>query len=364
MRNFLKSNKWKLLFSSLIILLPTLFGLIVYDKLPNTITTHWGGDGVADGSTLKPLAILLLPLILLATHWLCLVADTLIEKNHEKNKKAHEVVFWVLPALSLFINGMIYCVALGAEFNYAVFFPLLLGIPMMLIGNYLPKISQNRTMGIKTSLTLRNEENWNKTHRFGGKVWVVCGLVLIFTALLPIKAMLIVGGITLAVMVAAPLIYSYCIYLKHKENGVVYPPLAKTKLGKTGVAVTATLLSVVLLLVGVLMFTGDITYKTEGNALEITASYTNDFTVKYDEIDTVTYRTDVDAGMRQYGYGSPRLSMGTFKNDEFGTYTRYTYTQNKECIVLTKGDKVMVINAKTAEDTKALYEALLAKVAP
>lgn len=50
--------------------------------------------------------------------------------------------------------------------------PVLLGLLFLWVGNYFPKLRRNRTLGIKVSWTLGNEENWNRTHRFAGKVWV------------------------------------------------------------------------------------------------------------------------------------------------------------------------------------------------
>ena len=45
----LKRNKWKIILSSLVVLLPILYGVIMWNQLPDVLTTHWGGDGVADG---------------------------------------------------------------------------------------------------------------------------------------------------------------------------------------------------------------------------------------------------------------------------------------------------------------------------
>ena len=52
----LRENKRKLFLSSAVILLPVLFGLIVWNRLPGTLITHWGADGKADGSAAKALA--------------------------------------------------------------------------------------------------------------------------------------------------------------------------------------------------------------------------------------------------------------------------------------------------------------------
>ncbi len=45
----IKKNRGALILSSILILLPSLLGLIFWNKLPEQMTTHWGFDGSADG---------------------------------------------------------------------------------------------------------------------------------------------------------------------------------------------------------------------------------------------------------------------------------------------------------------------------
>jgi hypothetical protein len=87
-----------------------------------------------------------------------------------------------------------------------------------------------------------------------------------------------------------------------------------------------------------------------------------DLTVSYTEVEFLEYRETFDMGAREMGFGSPRLSMGTFKNDEFGRYTIYAYTQGQGAVVLKKGDDVLVLVGETAEETKAIYDTLAAKI--
>ena len=68
------------------------------------------------------------------------------------------------------------------------------------------------------------------------------------------------------------------------------------------------------------------------------------------------------SGSREWGFGSPTLLMGSFKNEEFGMYTRYTYTSCDACVVLTSGEKVLVLNGADEAATKAIYEALKARI--
>ena len=91
--------------------------------------------------------------------------------------------------------------------------PVLLGVLFLWVGNYFPKLRRNRTLGIKVSWTLGNEENWNRTHRLAGFLWVLCGLVMIPLSLLRLWNGWLIGAL-LAVMVLIPTIYSYALHRK------------------------------------------------------------------------------------------------------------------------------------------------------
>ena len=79
----------------------------------------------------------------------------------------------------------------------------------MICGNYLPKCKRNYTLGIKLPWTLDNEDNWNKTHRFAGFVWVLGGILFTISAFFSFAYAMI--GIVVLLMVLPP-IYSYLTY--------------------------------------------------------------------------------------------------------------------------------------------------------
>ena len=95
-----------------------------------------------------------------------------------------------------------------------LFAPIFVGILFTVIGNFLPKTKQTYTIGIRVPWTLNSEENWNKTHRMAGYLWVVCGILFIASAFLPESEILYI--ILLCVIIFVPIIYSYVIY--RKEN--------------------------------------------------------------------------------------------------------------------------------------------------
>lgn len=268
----------------------------------------------------------------------------------------------MIPALSLVVNGFVYSVVLEKEWNLFALIPVLIGALFMYIGNYLPKTTRNRTMGIKLRWTMGNDENWNKTHRLGGQLWFWGGLVVMASAFLSAKISIIVLIAMILASIVVPTVYSYSIYKKHRAEGIEYEPVFNKKSDKVAIWITAIMAPAILAGVAVLMFTGNIEVTYGAQDFRIVASYSDDLTVKYDEVESIEYRETFRVGVREIGFGSPRLSTGTFNNEEFGRYTLYAYTQGDGAVVLKKGDKVLVIVGKTAEETKAIYDALAAKI--
>lgn len=345
----IKNNKWKVIISSLVILLPLFAGLILWDKIP-----HGFGS--------KPLTVLGLPIFFLALHLVCLFFTSLDKKQTNQSKKAFGMIFWILPLISLFTGGFVYGTAFGKDFNPLVFMPIMLGIMFVFIGNYLPKTKQNLTLGIRISWTLRNEENWNKTHRFAGKIWVAGGLILLFSVFLPDALIIPVSICVIIASVAAPILFSFCIYKKHQKEGVLYTSEPRSKAEKNVAAVAAIFTIIIFIWAGILMFTGNVNIYCNESSLKIEATYWSDIELDYSEIDKAHYHTDLDTGSRINGFGSGRLLLGSFRNNEFGTYTRYTYTGNNPCIVLEADGKILVIGTKDADETHRIYETILTKI--
>ena len=355
----LKQNKWKIILSSLAILLPVLYGVIMWDQLPAVFPTHWGADGVADGFSGKAFSVFGVPGILLAVHLLCVAITCLDKKQLGQNRKALGIVFWIIPALSLLVSGIMYRAAVGGELELVLVIPALLGVLFVVMGNYMPKVKQNRTLGIKLAWTLNNEENWKKTHRLAGKVWVAGGLALLLCMLLPLPWQIWVMVSVIAAMVVIPTAYSYGIYKEHQKKGIVYTASGDSKVTRR---IAIILLPIILVGVAVLMFTGNVTAVCEDTSLKITSTYWSDLEVDYAAIDSIAYLEDFDVGTRTSGFGSVRLSLGVFQNDELGSYTLYAYTGAEEYILLTSGEKTLAIGLGDRAETQALYEALLEKV--
>ena len=207
----IKNNLKTLIITSVVILLPILAGILLWNQLPDPMPSHWNASGEIDGWSSKPFAIFGLPLIMLAAQWLCMLGAAADPKKNNHPEKILHLVLWIIPVLSVVMHTVVYMIALGYGVRMEVIMPVLMGVIFTIIGNYLPKCKQNYTIGIKIPWTLNNEENWNKTHRFAGWLWTACGLLVILTGF--------IGGfwlfmIVVLLMVFAPIIYSYLLHRK------------------------------------------------------------------------------------------------------------------------------------------------------
>lgn len=352
-------NKKVLILSSLLTLLPSLVGLLLWNALPEKIITHWSFDGQPDSMSSPVFAVIFMPLLMLAAQWLCIFFTTKDPGNRGRNQKPLGLVLWIIPLMSNLCCGLMYALSLGVTLPVSNIMVAVMGVMFAAIGNYLPKCKMNFTLGIKIPWTYSSEENWNATHRFGGRVWMVCGLVLLFCALLPAKVSVTVMIAATVVMVGLPTLYSWRYYRMQKARGDALNSMSGANPRITKISLAFLIL--VLVFVAVILFTGELHYAFGEDILTIEASHYTDLTVRYDTIESIELREEAIPGIRVGGFGSFRLLMGFFENEEFGTYTRYTYYNPDTCIVLTSGDKILVLSAQDAAATRSLYEALLEK---
>ena len=207
-----KKYRKTLIITTLITLLPMLAGVILWNKLPEQFPIHFNAAGEVDGWSSKAFGVFGLPLILVAFQWLCGLGSLKMDPKAENLEgKVFSLVLWIIPVISVVMNALVYCTALGMDMNVQIIMPLLVGLVMVIIGNWLPKCKQTYTLGIKLPWTLADETNWNRTHRFAGPIWVVCGMVIMVCGLIG-GATLWVMPVAFVLMVAAPTVYSYLLF--------------------------------------------------------------------------------------------------------------------------------------------------------
>ena len=205
-----KINLKLLILTSFLTLLPILVGVLLWQKLPANLPSHFGLNGQADGFSSKFEVVYLLPLLMVGVHLFAVIVTSLDPKTGNVSPKMKTLVYWLVPFISGLVQLSIYGAAFGLIGNSTRIGLVMVGIVFLVVGNYLPKTKQNYTVGIRLPWTLDSEENWNKTHRLAGRLWVLGGLIILVNGFLSWAVFYVFIAVLLG-MVLVPIFYSYWI---------------------------------------------------------------------------------------------------------------------------------------------------------
>ena len=257
-------------------------------------------------------------------------------RNRQQSSKVIGMVIWIIPVTTLIYNGMARLISMDADsenlFMAVTYFGT--GLLFMIIGNYLPKVKQNNTIGIRVVWTLQDEENWSATHRFSGKLWVASGVLCMLCGLFGESiAALVLYIVSIMAAAIVSILYSYLFYKKKMAAG------EKLKIQynkKTIVIYVIVSVSVVIFTIWTLFWGGiDISYKEN------------------------LFQNGNDC--RTNGMGNLKYGMGNFRNDIYGDYIRYTHASCHSYVVMDIGGKILVVNGADDSETKRIYDTLIEK---
>ena len=195
--------------TTVLALLPMILGAVLYDRLPDVVTTHWGFNNEPNGWSPKWMACFGIPAFMAAINLIVGIATEGESKLNGTSKVVINICRWIVPVLSIILVPMMLFYELGYKMDVEKIVCTILGVLFIVLGNYLPKCRQNYYVGIKIPWTLKSEENWNKTHRFGGFVFMICGVLIL------VSAWAGTSWVTVAVlfaMILIPTVYSYILH--------------------------------------------------------------------------------------------------------------------------------------------------------
>ena len=162
--------------------------LALFPQLPDIVPTHWDAAGNVDGwsGKMATLGLDLLPLGLLALFY----ALPKIDPRGKAYERMGSFYTGVVTLFTVFLICMTWTTELTVfgiipqnESPIGIFTGVTVGIGLMLLGNYLPKVKRNYSFGCKTPWALDNDQNWRLTHRFGGVAMVLAGLATVVSGL-------------------------------------------------------------------------------------------------------------------------------------------------------------------------------------
>lgn len=213
--------KWSFMevLTNLIALSPAIGALLLYDRLPHVLASHFSFDNTADGYISKNGSILMLVLLGLVPLVVRLARYMDPNRaNFEKFAKAYEVTR-VGTSLILAIAGwgmLLYNLNIRLQMNTIVCGGI--GLMLLVLGNYMTQVQPNYTFGIRTPWTLSNPEVWRKTHRFGGPMMMLGGASGLVAAWVDGVAGTVIFLTGLVISVVAPILYSFLLHRKLNQK--------------------------------------------------------------------------------------------------------------------------------------------------
>jgi uncharacterized membrane protein len=178
----MKKNKWLLLIG----LGSFLLTLLIYPNLPEQVPIHWSSTGKVDSYGTKYFT-LLLGAMPVGLYYMMLYLPRIDPRreNYAKHSGAYQMIQSSIIIFFTIVHWIAIAIALGFELNIGRLVSIGIGILFIIIGNYMSQIRHNYFVGIKTPWTLANEVVWRKTHRVGGVVFVIAGLMMSISSFLP-----------------------------------------------------------------------------------------------------------------------------------------------------------------------------------
>lgn len=212
-------NLWKEILLIVITGIPFVYLAFIWEQLPQQVPTHFNFSGQADDWSSKSSAWIVGLICNFTLYFLFLVLPKLDPKR--KLEEMGNKYFSLRLLLTIFfalLTGYIFtAMKSGSLQDGSILFALIGGL-FAFLGNYFQTVRPNYFVGIRTPWTLENEEVWKRTHRIGGIIWMIGGILMIAMAFLLRDEM--AKGISMAVIIGiltiVPIVYSYVEYKKLK----------------------------------------------------------------------------------------------------------------------------------------------------
>jgi uncharacterized membrane protein len=202
------------------IVLPYVYLSTIWDKLPARVPTHFDLAGKPNDWSDKSSLLYLPGAMMIGIYLLMLIIPYIDPKKkiQQMGNKYYNLRFLLTFFFSILTIFILYTSSTGSIKNPNILLGLI-GVLFAMLGNYFQTLRPNYFIGIRTPWTLESEQTWKKTHRFGGKIWMVGGVLIAFFSFFQSNALFsIVFGIIIGILVIVPIVYSYLEFQKEKKN--------------------------------------------------------------------------------------------------------------------------------------------------
>jgi len=213
------SNKLTIILCSALLIIAVLAGIVLYPRLPDPVPSHWNAAGQVDGYSSRFWGVFLVPIMLVPLLLLFIAIPNIdpLKANIAKFRGVFNAFILVFTVYMLFVYTLTLLAALGVKFNMTTLLMPVVGLLFIGISYMIRKAKRNFFIGIRTPWTLSNDQVWDETHKLGSWLFLLAGIVTIFTGFFGEKSIyFMLAAILLAAFV--PVVYSYILWRKVSQS--------------------------------------------------------------------------------------------------------------------------------------------------
>ncbi len=198
-----------------IIILSFIIGAYFYPQMPDRVASHWNVRGEVDGYMSKFWGLFLMPIVSIGLLLLFILIPKVdpLKENIEKFRKYFDdfMVLMIIFLFYIYVLTLVWNIGLRFDMGQAII-PAI-GLLFYYVGTLLVNTKRNWFIGIKTPWTLSSDKVWEETHRVGGKLFKLAGIIVIL-GLFFLKWLLWFVVVPVILFALCTFIYSYFVYQK------------------------------------------------------------------------------------------------------------------------------------------------------
>lgn len=210
----------KHLFPLCLIAISLVSWLLLWDKLPGSLPSHWGVNGEVDKTSSTLVSFLFSNALLIAMYLMMVILPKIdpFKTNYRNFTKSYYKIMYAIISMFFAISYSILLIGLGVDLDMTKLITVALGALFIILGYSMPKIEQNFFVGIRTPWTISNETVWKKTHALGGKLYFASGVIALVTLFISSDFALFAIIVPAILASIISVIYSYVIHKKISQE--------------------------------------------------------------------------------------------------------------------------------------------------
>jgi uncharacterized membrane protein len=201
-----------------IALLSFAIGVYYYPQVPEEMASHWNARGQVDDYLSRFWGVFLIPITLIGLALLFMAIPRIdpLRENIEKFRKYYDGFVILFMIFMIFVYFQTILWNIGIKISPNAYLPVAAGLLFIGAGILCENTRRNWFIGIRTPWTLSSDKVWDRTHRMGGKLFKIAGVIVMVGIFFQSYAIFFVLVPVILVAIYT-VVYSYFEYRKEMK---------------------------------------------------------------------------------------------------------------------------------------------------